>query len=89
MTEIVRGHRGQIEPVGTNTPIVETGLPGGMTMARGEAGGWIIRDSEGQVQGLGRDPEGAIFAVFKVGEVYGVLNGWNSFNRKREEGEGL
>ncbi len=70
-------------------PIVETGLPGGMTMARGEAGGWIIRDSEGQVQGLGRDPEGAIFAVFKVGEVYGVLNGWNSFNRKREEGEGL
>lgn len=67
-------------------PVIQTGLPGGMSMAREETGVWIIRDLEGQVRGMGRDPEGAIFAVFKIGEVRSVLSGWNSFQQAIKEG---
>lgn len=89
MNERIRNHRGKIEQAGIDTPVIQTGLPGGMSMLREETGAWTIRDSEGYVRGLGRDPQGAIFAVFRVGEVRSVLTGWNSFNKQREEEDGL
>ncbi len=86
MNEKARNYRQKAKGAGTDAPVVKTGLPDGMSMVR-ETGVWTIRDSEGQVRGLGRDPQGAIFAVFKVGEIRSVLNNWNSFQLVIKEGE--
>lgn len=86
MNERVKRRSEKAKRASVDALVANTGLPGGMSMLREQTGAWTIRDSEGQVRGLGRDPEGAIFAVFKVTEVRSVLSDWNSFQQIIKEG---